>query len=342
MAPVASSAPTSSTGASSRPSPGRAGGACRRRRRTPARGTRPNAMTTTPATLAHEGQPDADRPEMGVDHQQAAPAVELDPTRVLRGVGRGVLHLDRVGQELARGVRAKWPTTTTGMRDWNSCGGLPVLTTSTTLAPWHIAKSAPAGGRVDRAGHHVALEPEARRPQLGRCASGLVDRVEVVERAPEPLDEQEHERPGQQGEDDEQPAAGPAPAADRPAPSPPASLGASAASGRAGARWRCQSRAARAGISPAPSCSGAPPTANGALTGAGAARYSGVRGTAARPRRRTRRRRSSRARSPSGPGGAAAPAPTSSVPRSSFSLQRSVSEISSSWSPTASCSTSTR
>ena len=46
-------------------------------------------------------------------------------------------------------------------------------------------------------------------PSVCRWAIGLVDRVEVVERAAQPLDEEEDERDGQEREDGEDPPAGP-------------------------------------------------------------------------------------------------------------------------------------
>ena len=61
---------------------------------------------------------------------------------------------------------------------------------------------------MDGARDDHALEPEGRRAELLAVGEGLVDRVEVVERAPQSLDEQEHEGDGQQGEDDEEPPAG--------------------------------------------------------------------------------------------------------------------------------------
>ncbi len=216
MAPVASNAPTSSTGASSRPSPVALTAGVPSWRPSHAGAARAGQAERDDGRAHDAGderQPDPDRPEMGVDHQQAVAGGRVDPPRVLRDVGRGVLHLDRVGQELARRVRAKWPTTTTGMSFWNSCGGLPLFTTSTTLAPWRHREVSPGGGRADRAGHDVALEPEGRRAELGPMRERLVDRVEVVERAPEALDEQEDQRAAEQDEHEQEPPLG-APAAD--------------------------------------------------------------------------------------------------------------------------------
>ncbi len=78
MAPVASRAPTSITGASSRPSPAPA--LCR----DAAAGGRELGAAWAGQSEGHdgraddagdEGEPDPDRPEMGVDHQQAEAAV---------------------------------------------------------------------------------------------------------------------------------------------------------------------------------------------------------------------------------------------------------------------------
>ena len=65
----------------------------------------------------------------------------------------------------------KWPTTTTGMPFWNSCGGLPVLTTSTTWAPWHIEKSAPAAVEWIEPGTTLPSSRKFVVPSCARCES---------------------------------------------------------------------------------------------------------------------------------------------------------------------------
>ena len=60
-------------------------------------------------------------------------------------------------------------------------------------------------------GHDVALEAEGLGAQRRPVGQGLVDRVEVVERAPESLDEEEDEGDDQEGEDHQDAAAGLAP-----------------------------------------------------------------------------------------------------------------------------------
>ena len=96
--------------------------------------------------------------------------------------------------------------TTTGMLVWNSCGGDPVLCTTTVrLPPPDMTKSRPRARPVDRARHHCALQPERRGAERGLVGQGLVHGVEVVERAAEPFDQQEDDGADQDGEDHDQP-----------------------------------------------------------------------------------------------------------------------------------------
>lgn len=59
------------------------------------------------------------------------------------------------------------------------------------------------GRRTKRAGYDVALEPEGRGPKLGPVGQGLIDGIEVVERAAEPFDEEEHQGGREEREHDE-------------------------------------------------------------------------------------------------------------------------------------------
>ena len=72
MAPTASRAPTSITGASNRPSPVRRGGPPGADGPSAARwrGEQPDDDHDDAGDARHEGEPDPDGPEVGVDHQQ--------------------------------------------------------------------------------------------------------------------------------------------------------------------------------------------------------------------------------------------------------------------------------
>ena len=141
----------------------------------------------------------------------------------------------------------KWPTTTTGIRGWKSWGGLPVLATCTTWGPWQMAKSEPAGGGVDGARDHRALQAERLRAERVPVGQGLVDRVEVVERAAQAFDEQEDEGDGQERRTRRGRAGSSgavAAAAARPGPGGPRT---SAGWAAGSARWSCRSRPLAAG-----------------------------------------------------------------------------------------------
>ncbi len=64
-------------------------------------------------------------------------------------------------------------------------------------------------GGMDGARDDGALQAERLGAERVPMGEGLVDRVEVVERAAQALDEQEDERDDQQGEDGQDPPAGP-------------------------------------------------------------------------------------------------------------------------------------
>ena len=104
----------------------------------------------------------------------------------------------------------KCPTTTTAIPTWNSCGGFPVLATATLLLPSAMVKSVPTAVGWIVPAHHVTFEIEGPGAQSGAMGEGLVNGVEEIERASEPLDEQEDERGQQDGEDQPQALAAPA------------------------------------------------------------------------------------------------------------------------------------
>ena len=72
-----------------------------------------------------------------------------------------------------------------------------------------MVKSVPTAVGLDRAGDHVAFEVEGPGAQGGPVREGLIDGVEEVERAAEPLDQEEDEGGQQHGEDQPQPLAAP-------------------------------------------------------------------------------------------------------------------------------------
>ena len=175
-----------------------------------------------------------------------------------------------------------------------------------------------------------ALEPERLGTQGLPVGEGLADRVEVVERTTQALDEEEDERDGQDREDGEE-----APA-DPPAPGRRRGRALVGHGRRRVGRWvrfgggAGHDRSLWAGALRRPM---AAPTSEAPAPRPSAQRPGRWRRRTAFPARwRSRRRRSSWRISRR-----ATRRPTSSV----SSLQRSVSETSSSWSPTASCSTST-
>ena len=175
----------------------------------------PTTLTDDAGDAGHEGEPDADRAEVARRASaDRAGRRHLHPVRVLGGIGRGVLDHDGVGVERgATSSEAKWPTTTTGIRGGRAGAGCPCWPRGRRAAPWQMVKSGPASPwRGCVPGHDRALEAEGLRAERVPVGQGLVDRVEVVERAAQALDEQEDERDGQEGEDDEDaPARPPAP-----------------------------------------------------------------------------------------------------------------------------------
>ena len=98
-----------------------------------------------PGEAGQEGEPDTDRPQIGVQHQQAGP-VAVTFTRFGYSAVYVLECLMRMEFETNSGEASdlKWPTTTTGTRDAKSEGGLPVLATWITCGPWQTAKFEPA------------------------------------------------------------------------------------------------------------------------------------------------------------------------------------------------------
>ena len=98
-----------------------------------------------PHDARHEGQPDPDRPEMRVEHQQTGSAVVT-----LTRPGCCAVYVDEcltmmvLDRNAVEPSEVKWPTTTTGMLDLEQLGGLPVLATVHDVAPWHMRKSVPS------------------------------------------------------------------------------------------------------------------------------------------------------------------------------------------------------
>jgi hypothetical protein len=58
---------------------------------------------------------------------------------------------------------------------------------------------------VHGAGDHETFESERLRPEHRLAVDGLVDGLEIVERAPEALHKEEHEGTEEDGADDEKP-----------------------------------------------------------------------------------------------------------------------------------------
>ena len=98
---------------------------------------------------------------------------------------------------------AKWPTTTTGMRPCEELGRAPGVGHGHGLGALADEEVRPGRRRVDGARHDGALQAEGLRAQRGLVRQRLVNRVEVVERAAQTLDEEEDERHHEQREDHE-------------------------------------------------------------------------------------------------------------------------------------------
>ena len=247
MATVASTAPSRRTGANSRPSSAPPAGAASAVTPAPTRRRRPRRVAPGPAAAGRRpsrpaprsNRPGRSRPRSGRARRSARRRPAARPgghgrvfpfvpfTRVgwaAMYVG-GVLDLIWSDRNSVDEADAKWPTTTTGMSGLEELGRRPdVVHDDRLVAAPDMTKSVPHAVRRIVPGTTVPSSRNVVVPTAVRWAKRLVDRVEVVERAAQPFDEQEDDCADQDGDDDEQPKP-PTAAGVGAAPGPAASSG---------------------------------------------------------------------------------------------------------------------